>query len=277
MQTLCRRRSAALTLIELVVVMTILIALAGLVIPQLANLGRQSDMAATGATQSDLANNLQLHFIQLRRYPTGMDSLLTTTGALFLPVMDATTGLQITGLPKSGPDLHLQLEVIDLATLDTASGSTSKFRSSVSRTGFDFVYDHDVTVVNANDSGTTRRPSGTSIFGSSATTLPVAAIKDGTAIAKAIYPATAGVIPTTVKLVAFGVGPSNSTIGTTAMNSPIYPGCDGTYYGRYVAIFKVLANGSRAQLAMVVDSYGRFPDYTQKQYNEMLPEGARRG
>jgi len=110
----------------------------------------------------------------------------------------------------------------------------------------------------------------------------LATIIEGSQIARAIFPsneagAPAGTIPDDIKLVAFGVGPNNTMVGKTSLNSPIYPGDDGSYYGRYVAIFKVYADGRRSQLAMVVDSYGRFPDYTAKQFNETLPEGGRRG
>lgn len=273
MNTLDTRRvsSRGLTLIELVMVLIILGTVAGLVVPQVAHLGRTSDMAATSKTQADLASNIQMHFVQLKRFPQGMDSLLKTDGSLYLPEDLDSDGEQDTGLPDSGPHLDEQLEVIDLATVDTGDGTT--FRRSMSRSGFDFVYDHDTSVLNANDSATTERDLG----GSSSPALPVAAIATGTNIAKAVFASTDGVIPDDIKLVALGIGPNSTLLGKTSLNAPIYPGCDGSYYGRYVAIFKVYADGSRAQLAMVVDAYGRFPDYTTKQFNETLPEGARRG
>jgi hypothetical protein len=155
----------------------------------------------------------------------------------------------------------------NLSTLDTGG---SQFVRSLQRSGFDFVFDHDASVPNSNDSGTTQR----NLTGSG---IQVATILTGSDIAEAIFASTNGVIPSDIVLVAMGVGPRNSLLGKTAMNAPIYPGNDGSYYGRYVAIFKVYADGRRAQLAMVTDSYGRFPDYTIKQYNETLPEGARRG
>lgn len=275
---LTHRRRAGLTLIELVIVMTILIALAGLIIPSLAGIGRQSDMAASAKTQADHASSIQLHFVQLRRMPQGLDSLLvstaaeTTPSAVFLPVDDAVTGEQTTGLPDSGPHLDEQLEVTDLSAL-FASDSTLNYPRSLKRSGFDFVYDHDATpTVDANESAVFLRTFATTGY------TVATVVEDGSsAIARAIFPQSGGVPPTGIKLVAFGLGASSSLVGKMAMNAPIYPGCDGSYYGRYVAIFKVYADGRRVQLAMVVDSYGRFPDYTIKQYNEMLPEGARRG
>jgi prepilin-type N-terminal cleavage/methylation domain-containing protein len=264
-------RARGLTLIELVLVLAILSTVAGLVIPQVANLGRSSDMAASAKTQADLANNIQLHFLELKRFPQGMDSLLVGTGGtptgVFLAQDLDGDGAQDTGLPDSGPHLDDQLTMTNLSTLDTGG---SQFVRSLQRSGFDFVFDHDASVPNSNDSGTTQR----NLTGSG---IQVATILTGSDIAEAIFASTNGVIPSDIVLVAMGVGPRNSLLGKTAMNAPIYPGNDGSYYGRYVAIFKVYADGRRAQLAMVTDSYGRFPDYTIKQYNETLPEGARRG
>jgi hypothetical protein len=57
----------------------------------------------------------------------------------------------------------------------------------------------------------------------------------------------------------------------------VYPGCDGYYYGRYIVVLMVYNTGERASLAGVIDSYGRNLNYTIDQYNESLPNGARRG
>lgn len=270
-----------LTLIELVLVLSILAAVAGLVIPQVANLGRTTDMAASAKTQADLASNLQLHFVQLKRMPQGMDSLLlsdgTTPTGVFLPQDLDGDGAQDTGLPDSGPHLDEQLAMVDLADIDGTNGT--QFRRSLSRTGFDWVYDHDENVLNANDSAIYQRD----ISSSSGDPYLVAEIVPETAIANAIFPedldsnGTGGDIPSNIRLVAVGVGPRCSLQGKTSLNAPIYPGNDSTYYGRYVAIFKVYSDGRRSQLAMTTDAYGRFPDYTIKQYNETLPEGGRRG
>ena len=39
----------------------------------------------------------------------------------------------------------------------------------------------------------------------------------------------------------------------------------------------VYASGERATLVGVSDAYGRTPDYTEQQFNESLPDGARQG
>lgn len=272
-----RSRHTGLTLIELVIVLVILAALAGLVIPQVAQLGRTSDMATSAKTQADLSSNIQLFFMLNKRYPQGFDSLLVDDGGtgtptgVFLPQNDAD-GNQITGLPDSGPHLDEQLTMTDLPA--DVKG-VSEFRRSLRRSGFDYVFDHDSSIANANDSGMHQR----AIDGSSAI---VATLMPDSQIARSLYPDKDGDgdadVPIGRELVAFGIGPSNAAIGKTLQNSPIYPGNAGSYYGRYVAIFEAYADGSRANLVVVTDSYGRFPDYTIKMFNETLPKDtARRG
>jgi prepilin-type N-terminal cleavage/methylation domain-containing protein len=252
------------TLIELVVVLAILAAIAGLVIPQVAGLGRTTDMASSAKSQSDLANNIQLFFVLQKRFPQGFDSLIDTAGAIYASdTTDANT--QTKGLPYAGADgtrLQAQLAV---AALTNAAGAD--YLRSFQRAGFDYVYDHDLTVINSNNSGATQRLL-------TASPCNVAEVNSAGPLAAKLVPA--GVQPGQ-RLIALGIGPKNSAIGKTITNCPLYNGADGKYYGRYVAVFMIFATGERAQLVGVIDSYGRTPDYTQQQYNESLPDGARQG
>ncbi|MCG8650316.1 MAG: hypothetical protein MI861_10815, partial [Pirellulales bacterium] len=265
----------------LVVVLLILAAIAGLVIPNVAMLGRTTDMAASAKSQSDLANNMQLFFTLQKRYAQGLDSLLVDDGAtgtptaVYLPQDLDGDGLQDVGLPDSNPHLD------DSLTMGTIAGGSLHARS-LTRSGFDWVYDHDTTVVNSNESAVNLRD----ISDRSVDILVAEVItNDGSGtqsdaqlgLARRLFPATDGVMPTGSRLVAFGIGPRNTMIPKTMINSPIYPGNDGSYYGRYVAVFQVYDTGERATLAGVVDSYGRAPDYTQQQFNQSLPNDARRG
>src|SRR5262245_16741969 len=115
-------RRSGFTLIELVVVLLILAALAGLVIPNIGMLGRSTDMAVSAKTQQDLANNVQLFFVLQKRYPQGLDSLLTT-GTASVYDSDTTDALtQTQGLPFAGSD-GIQLgEMLAVAALDNSSG-----------------------------------------------------------------------------------------------------------------------------------------------------------
>ncbi len=248
----------------------------GFVIPQVSGLGRSSDMAASAKTQADLANNLQLFFVLQKRFPQGMDSLLDTSGAIY--AADTTSGdTQTRGLPYSGADgtrLQDQLTVSDLT-----NATNAQWLRSLSRCGFDWVYDHDTTVLNANNSSaaTPQRLLSSSPF-------KVAEVNGSYLISKLVPQAvttsgttTTVALPSDERLVAFGIGPRVTSISKTMANPPIYPGADGKYYGRYVAVFRIYASGERAQLVGVIDSYGRTSDYTTQQFNESLPNGGRQG
>lgn len=288
------------TLVELIVVLVIIAAVSGLVIPAVASLGRSTDMAASAKTQQDLANNLQQFFVLQKRFPQGMDSLLqvgtagAATGAptgVYAPVLD-TAGQQISGMTTSSPNLYSAL-VFDNTNIVDATGS--EFRRSLTRGGFDYVHDHqsyDITALpatgqpNANNSGSIRR-----VWAAGA--IPVARLKGTVAgdpaltasdltllrrLVPAEFDATGAYTPEIgTHLIAMGIGPNCRLVPTTMMNCPSYPGADGKYYGRYVAIFKIYATGERPTLIAVVDAYGRTSDYTIQQFNESLPNGARQG
>ncbi|MEM6469813.1 MAG: prepilin-type N-terminal cleavage/methylation domain-containing protein, partial [Planctomycetota bacterium] len=153
------------TLVELILVLFIIAAVAGLVIPQLSMLGRSTDMATSAKTQADLANNISAYFILQKRYPLGMDSLLVGDGSgvpteVYTPA-DDSAGDQVSGLPDSGPHLDRDLEMVDLA--DTSAGASVGFQErgtrgltgfslSFTRGVFEFVYDHDRSEINSHDS-----------------------------------------------------------------------------------------------------------------------------
>jgi prepilin-type N-terminal cleavage/methylation domain-containing protein len=262
-------RRRGFTLIELVVVLLIIATLAGLAIPVVSMLGRSADMAASAKTQADLANNIQMFFVLQKRYPQGLDSLITTTGSIYsADTTNAST--QTIGLPYSGAygtrlQDQLQTWAIDNSDDSSGNGTGGSFKS-VSRSGFDWVYNHDTSVKDSNNSGTVQVPLSSG--------MTVAEVKPTGPLALALVPQG---LQAGQRLIALGIGPKNSAIGKTITNCPIYPGCEGKYYGRYVAVFMVYATGERATLVGVIDSYGRYPDYTQQQFNQSLPDGGRQG
>ena len=297
-----------LTLIELIIVLVILAAVAGLIIPAVSMIGRSSDMAVSAKTQADVANNIQQHFVLQKRYPQGMDSLLVDTGSGFIPYLpvveqkaapgtyEVVTGngiagvtaysasthdaeKQIDGLPLAGPDLWKSLAVGTLS---------SNQRRSLARGGLDWVFDHVQTtnpalLANANVSGINRRDLPAS-GGMNACVVDTATGSTGRSLLQQLVPRdfTTGHVSSYsaepgTQVVAFGIGPKCSLLGTTSNSIPTYPGNDGKYYGRYIAYFKVYESGERATFLGVSDAYGRLPDYTQQQFNESLPNGGRKG
>jgi prepilin-type N-terminal cleavage/methylation domain-containing protein len=268
-----RRSRGAFTLIELLVVIVILAALAALIVPNIGQYGRSTDMAVSAKSQADIASQMQQFFVTQKRYPQGLDSLLDTTGALYSA--DTTNAdTQTRGLPYGGADgTRLQAQ---LAVGALTNATNSEYLRSLSRSGFDWVYDHDTTAVNSNLSNTTFRgfvadANGT---GNAAPTSVNVAEVTGSYLLGKLVP---GGLKSGERIVAFGFGQKSTAIGKTTTTCPLYPGADKTYYGRYVAYFKVYASGERATLVGVSDAYGRTPDYTEQQFNESLPDGARQG
>lgn len=268
-----RRPPAGFTLIELLVVVVILAALAALIVPNIGMYGRSTDMAVSAKTQADVASNIQLFFVTQKRYPQGLDSLLDTTGAVY--ASDTTNAdTQTRGLPYGGADgTRLQAQ-LTAATLTNATGA--EYLRSLGRSGFDWVYDHDPSVINSNLSNTSFRGLTADANGTgnaAPASVNVAEVTGSYLIGKlAPQGLKAG-----ERIIAFGFGQKNTAIGKTSTTCPLYPGADKTYYGRYIAYFKVYASGERASLVGVSDSYGRTPDYTGQQFNESLPDGARQG
>lgn len=269
-----RRRRSGFTLIELVVVLLILAAIAGLVIPAVASLGRSTDMAVSAKSQADVAANSQLFFVLQKRYPQGLDSLLDTAGTAVYSADTTNADTQTRGLPYSGADgTRLQAQLTP-ATLTNATNA--EYMRSLTRSGFDWVYDHDTSAVNSNLSNTTFRgliadANGTG--NTAPTSIPVAEVTGSYMLGKLVP----GGLKAGQRVVAFGFGQKNTAIGKTCTTCPLYPGADKTYYGRYILYFMVYASGERASLIGSSDAYGRTPDYTQQQFNESLPDGARQG
>lgn len=287
-----RAPRAGFTLLELVIVLMILAALAGLVIAQVAQLGRTTDMAYTAKTQADVASNLQMHFVLQKRYPMRMDSLLVSTGAaptaVYLPADTNADGNQDIGLPDSGPHLD---RALTLGTADLATNMTYGQWRSFTRCGFEAVMDHDVSVKNSNESGVFLRPLGKSPESATkpndgpqyaAIIDPNTANADAQKYLKQLFPSSTDasgnyIVPNNGVVVAVALGPNSSCIPDTMLNAPLYPGNDGSYYGHYVALFACYDSGERAQLVGVCDSYGRLANYSIKQFNESLPNNQRRG
>lgn len=264
------------TLIELLVVLVIVAALAALIVPNIGSFGRSSDMAVSAKSQADIANQASLFFVTQKRFPQGLDSLLDTTGAVY--ASDTTNAdTQTRGLPYGGADgTRLQAQLTP-ATLTNATNA--EYLRSLTRAGFDWVYDHDIAVVNSNDSNTTARglaavDAAVSPTGAALAASPLVAEVTGAYLRNKFAP---GGLKANERIVAFGFGQRNTAIGKFTTTTPLYPGADKTYYGRYILYFKIYASGERATLVGVSDSYGRTPDYTQQQFNESLPDGARQG
>jgi prepilin-type N-terminal cleavage/methylation domain-containing protein len=275
------RSARGFTLIELLVVLVILAAVAALIIPNIGSLGRSADMAVSAKTQQDVAAQMNMFFVLQKRFPQGMDSLITTEATPLIYASDTTNAdTQTRGLPYGGADgTRLQAQ-LTLAALTNATNA--EYLRSMTRAGFDWVYDHDIAVINSNQSNTGWRPlvaglddpTTVAVETSTAPSSVNVAEVTGTYMLGKLAP---GGLKAGERIIALGFGQKNTSVGKTTTTVPLYPGADKTYYGRYVAFFKIYASGERATLVGVSDAYGRTPDYTQQQFNESLPDGSRQG
>lgn len=242
-----------LTLIELVVVMAILAALAALIIPRLDFLKAQADHATAASNTGDLATLIQTYKTSNSngKYPT-LDLLVDETGAAITSIYSGG-GAPIAASTIPGP----------------ASGAN--WYRSMLEGGLAYGITHSSTSTDASNSG-----SGALVdlvSEAAAGVLKVAELQNAgyyaPAVFKAIFPAridsatgtsyTAGQYDNTkVKLIAMGIGPNNSMIGNVMEHAPLETDTDvsSSTYCRYIAIFAIYNNGSNttpAQLKMVVD------------------------
>ncbi|MCS6851989.1 MAG: prepilin-type N-terminal cleavage/methylation domain-containing protein [Gemmataceae bacterium] len=256
--TCCNTRPyrRGLTLIELVVVLVILAAVAMLVIPRLGYVKEQADAAQAAAGAADVMNNLELFKTQTGVYPARMDSLLV-----------GPTGPLISSLWLMSSTSQVPFEVGSLPT-----GSGNAFTTSLSRgfntrlgNGNNAVYfmDHDPSVADQSNSGTILRT-----WNSASDQYAMVRSTDTALIQAAGY--ADGVIPSNVRLIVLGVGPRNAAVGRTMASAPRHALARREEYGRFLAIFALYQNGKPAELKVVVDSrratietrIGQFKDLT---------------
>jgi prepilin-type N-terminal cleavage/methylation domain-containing protein len=277
------RKRVGFSLMELMVVVAILAVLAGLVIAKIDYARRDANMAAGALSCGDVAQNIQLYLATTERLPNGLDSLLDTTGALYAGPSGSGGG--IIGITDGVGNIPSQT-----APLSFTAGD--KRLNSLFRVGMSFVNAHSLSASNASDSGVTAQPLGTtSPTGTTLNAATLLCVNGNSSIWNSVFPPNVWGTATgqtmevnssgvTVTLVCLGVGPGNSMNGVTMMSPPQYPGPDSNvYYYRYVALFAVYSDGSRAQLKGVIDPYGRTIDSSLQQYStsgpDNLPPGSR--
>ncbi len=269
-----------LTLIELVVVMCILIALAGLVLPRLDFLKGQATEAAGAASAADLGTMLQTYRTSSGNYPL-LDTLVDSTGAVASTVF-SQAGTMVTATTLSGAatggfwyQSFLNSGFVNTPgpsayTMTTSYSSLTNGASDAGITGVDLI-------------GTIAAGTGTvaevvNPFASGASASPY-----NNAIYAAAFPniSNGGSLPVDSmgnppKLIAMGIGPNSGLAGTVMATTPldIQPGDSAaTTYCRYLAIFAIWSDGKPAQLKMVVDHRGKTIDKRISQFNQAGPTG----
>jgi type II secretory pathway pseudopilin PulG len=249
-------RRRGLTRVELLVVLTILIAVAGIVIPLLPNvLSRTQE--ATDATQiTELARAIQAYQTAYGGYPQDFDLLTDgTTGfpTLTTPTSTATTYLPV---PTTGPQAGVPLGGYAVAGPLVASELAALFNAGIQ-------YVQPMTDATVSATGTSPANFQATLNPYAATTLIVNRIDLSTSPTSVMFavigPSTiTGVIwpqnpsflqvsyaaDPTARYVLFGIGSRCSMVGKTMQEAPLSSPINrlaspaNTYF-RYGAIFKV--------------------------------------
>lgn len=277
-------RRAGLTLIELVIVMVILTALASMLIPRLSFMQEQAVSVSGAAGAEGLMNNLETYRVSTGFYPQGFDSLLTSGGAGLITQLIQGPG----GTPPAMPFVLGNItDQMAAASFGQAFGPASVGGASPVYRIFDQDAAFATTGEDVSSSFNTARSGG--LYGDTGLLGPVATVAQsaaGQAIWQAAFPGavtSSGTnYPTGVTLIAFGVGPQCNAVGSTMASAPLQSGQVPGYYARYYAIFALYGTGygpngtgsyagKAAELKLVLDSNYNTVGTNVNLYREAAP------
>lgn len=273
-----RRAKQGFTLLELIIVVSILVILAGFVLGKLDILDMKANKGVAASNMGGVSRYLQMFRVNSTQYPDGWDSLLTTGGTLWGttspdgkcldPQVIGPTLSLVPGSPqKLSTTTIVGDEVRSLARMGITTLYTVDTTAGIGAPGDAFGNNHlgtpstTVTVANAVPVATLNL--GTDPHAPA--NAPVGSFEgDAVNIARHIYPSTnpaAPMVPAGKKLVVFGFGPYNKCIGNTPgallNEAPFYANTNQTkYYNRFLCVFEVDDGGSRAKLVGVLGSDG---------------------
>lgn len=254
------------SLIELVVVLTILAIVAGVTVSIVGYLRRSADKGTAANVMGSLLSNIELYRVTYGVYPDRFDSLIETGGS---SLYDGDPAFNDKGLPSAlMPSGDAKI---------TTSTLTAGELSSLTKIGITTVMDH------APGTGVEGAPGNTGTVARTLASDPTVAILNagsakGAKVIDSIYPNAGGDpgsgLPPGVKLVVFGFGPNNAAIGKTIVSPPSYSGVGdpSTIYDRYLCVFAVYADGKRAQLKSVLDTTGDYLFQEIAEFHDNKPE-----
>ena len=215
-----RAQEAGLTLIELLVVLAVLIALAGIVVPQLPNMLTRSHSAAASTNIPELNKTVQSFEQIYFKQPSNLDNLVAGTALVpYLPGGTTGSGLTAVALTADTAAALNKAGISKLAGLASAAGG-----AGFSPTVNPYLATADVDL----------NPSPAPSTWASVAQVPLAQIR-----AKVRPGAVTGDV-----YAIFGIGQKSELIGRTVSEAPIHfsdeAGQDaGTVYSRFGAIYKI--------------------------------------
>jgi len=210
-----------LTLLELIVVLMILVAVAGILVPAITGMVGRSHTSAGAANIAECANAIQRYEAQYLRYPNMLDSLKETLA-----------GAADTDFLGLGDELVAAVEPVPALTADTLG--------ALNAAGIETVGLHVDPSATAD----------ATFQVTSSGTLAVGSILVGPTAAQQVLMGleTTGVAG---KYVVLGIGQQNTAIGKTMLEAPVHFPENGTenpadVYNRFLAVFQILDDGGAA-------------------------------
>jgi len=243
-----------LTLIELVMVLVILTALAALIVPQVDYIRRTSDKASASFIMEQVVENVGMYRTVTGGYPGKLDSLVDDSGSTSAANLSSNVDAKADLVKLAGQEFDSLTKIgIDTVMLHDPNGTiyrnfpgnSGNLEAAVGSGGQqDFWVIVDGNIIDSVYPGASTNPTG--VFPN----LVDASTSGGGHIALDANK--------TARIVVLGVGPSNDAVGKTMVSAPAYQGIDGLKeYNRFLAMFAVY-NGfgktKRAQLKGALDS-----------------------
>lgn len=259
-----RRPRVAFTLIELVVVVTILAVTATLVLTRVSGVDNEARFAVSLSNMARTTQAMEAFHVRTGgKYPDGWDSLIEDRGGTALIYDGNGDALVNTGVYTNSGDPWL----IPSAITAEERGSLTRVSNNVVSGGpggvLVTVYDHDPDTDNANLS----TDGATAVEIATGDTLAFVNDPGSSANAAALYAAFKVSPSASYRLLALGVGPNCSIVGdakTGIGEAPIVkdaaPGWENAYQ-RPIAIFKVFTAAASgrpfAEFVGIVTGYGK--------------------
>lgn len=228
------------TLVELLVVLLVVSALAGVIVPMIPSVIGQAHSASSAGNMAEIAQNVQMYQSRYGKYPDRLDSLIDSAGNV------------ITYL---GGTVDTALTVTDLATATNGEAIAEAFvNAGITTTRLHVATNPSNPTFNhyaATSNSITTAPAGTVVE------IPAAAITAGTVADLNLT----GAEWTGSRFFLFGLGQNNTAIGKTMAEAPVHfphEGSVNTEYQRFMLLFAVNATADepQAQLISVVSADG---------------------
>jgi len=227
----CRK---GLTLLELVVVLVILAALAGILVPVLANMTTRTHGSAGASNIAEIAKAVQMHESLYNEYPNEFDSLIDEADAVV--VGDSTTYLVHTDLTSATP-------------------TTDRIIEALNGVGIDTTYQHLSTSANKTFEPYADPPFPITIDAASG---EVVTLTDVAVAQLGLEPLSVSTTEGVQAYVAFGLGALSNMVGRSMIDAPVHFPEAGESpveeYNRFLLIYAVPADGP-ARLASVAAAH----------------------